>query len=128
MVESTLRQVWRDCPITEVVATRGKDVRAEPVVALYEQKRIAHCMMFPDGEAQACAFKNTDENEGADYVDSLVWAVWELMGWNSADAGQKTVVIPDEQQAFQSFVVMALTTFVHRVLARRAKQGRIWRQ
>jgi phage terminase large subunit-like protein len=82
MVEATLRNVWKDAPITIVSASRGKAIRAEPVKALYEQGRVVHCMIFSDAEAQMCSFKNTDENEGADYVDSMVWGVWELMGWN----------------------------------------------
>jgi phage terminase large subunit-like protein len=85
MVEATLRNVWNEAPIDIVVASKGKDQRAEPVVTLYEQKRVVHCAVFPDGEGQCCAFKSAKENEGADYVDSLVWGVYKLMGWKVAD-------------------------------------------
>jgi phage terminase large subunit-like protein len=82
MVESTLRQVWADAPITLVNASDGKRQRAEPVVALEEQGKEIHCLVFPEGESQCCAFIDSDHNEGADYVDSYTWATWELMGWN----------------------------------------------
>jgi phage terminase large subunit-like protein len=91
MVESTLRNVWADAPITLVSASRGKDVRAEPVVALYEQGREIHCLVFAEAESQLCAFINAEHNEGADYVDSGVWATWELMGWNNDGFGGMVV-------------------------------------
>jgi phage terminase large subunit-like protein len=81
MVESTLRNVWADAPITLVTASKGKEARAEPVVALYEQKREIHCVVFADAEHQLCNFVDAKHNEGADYVDSGVWASFELMGW-----------------------------------------------
>jgi phage terminase large subunit-like protein len=96
MVESTIRNVWRDAPITLVTASRGKHVRAEPVVALYEQGREVHCMIFAEAEHQLCAFVDGDENEGADYVDSGVWATWELMGWNEMDFGARIYGVQTE--------------------------------
>lgn len=98
MVESTLRNVWADAPITLVNASDGKRQRAEPVVALYEQGREIHCMPFAEAESQLCAFIDCDNNEGADYVDSGVWATWELMGWTRLDfagivVGQRTDMI-----------------------------------
>lgn len=76
----TQRLVGRNLPIKLVHASKGKSVRAEPVVSLYEQNRVIHCQMFGPGEDQMCAFVDADENEGADMVDALVWAVSELMG------------------------------------------------
>lgn len=100
MVESTLRNVWADAPITLVTASDGKRQRAEPVVALYEQGREIHCMVFAEAESQLCAFIDSDNNEGADYVDSGVWATWELMGWSSLDhmgmvVGQRPDMMPN---------------------------------
>lgn len=103
MVESTLRNVWFDAPITLVNASRGKDVRAEPVVALYEQGREIHCFVFAEAEHQLCAFKDANENQGADYVDSGVWATWELMGFESLGFGAQVV---GHHQALDQFVVI----------------------
>jgi phage terminase large subunit-like protein len=82
MVEATLRNVWADAPITLVTASKGKEQRAEPIVALYEQGREVHCLVFADAEHQLCSFVDAEHNEGADYVDSGVWASWELMGFD----------------------------------------------
>lgn len=80
MVESTIRSEWRDAPIKLVHASKGKAIRAEPVVAMYEKGRVVHCGYFGAGEDQMCAFVDADDNEGMDLVDSLVWGCLELMG------------------------------------------------
>ena len=84
MVESTIRSVDPNAPYKEVVASRGKIIRAEPVAALYEQKRISHVGPFQDFElleAQMCAMTRTGFiGEGSpDRVDALVWALDELL-------------------------------------------------
>lgn len=53
-------------------ASRGKQVRAEPVVALYEQGRVHHVGMFGTLEDQMCTFPLTDDD---DQVDALVHAI-----------------------------------------------------
>jgi phage terminase large subunit-like protein len=104
MVESTIRQIdqadvqvgrlvpslglsdshrrlsGRQMPIKLVNATQGKHIRAEPVVALYEQRKVTHLQNFVEAEDQMCAFIDADHNEGADMVDSLVWNLLELAG------------------------------------------------
>jgi len=68
-------------PYKEVVASRGKSVRASPVAVLYEQGRVKHVGAFPELEDQLCQF--TDKGyvgEGSpDRGDAAVWAVTELM-------------------------------------------------
>ena len=46
MVESTVRSVDPTVPFVSVHATRGKAVRAEPVSALYEQRKVHHVGVF----------------------------------------------------------------------------------
>jgi predicted phage terminase large subunit-like protein len=53
-------------------ASRGKRVRAEPVVALYEQGKVHHVGMFGTLEDQMCTFPLTDDD---DQVDALVHAI-----------------------------------------------------
>lgn len=80
MCRHTLRSVRSDLPIIDVVATRGKHVRAEPVAALYSLGRIHHVGHFPELEAQMCLM-TAGGYEGAgspDRMDSMVWAVTEL--------------------------------------------------
>src|SRR6516164_11390247 len=47
LVEATLRMVDDNVSFNAVHASRGKVVRAEPVAALYEQKRAHHLGAFP---------------------------------------------------------------------------------
>ncbi len=81
MVEHVIRTADKNVPVKMVNASRGKVVRAEPVAALYEQKRVKHVGAFPDLEDQMCAFRSDGYVGGGspDRADALVWAVTELM-------------------------------------------------
>lgn len=81
MVESTIRAVKRNLPVTLVTASRGKAVRAEPVAALYEQGRICHAGTFPHLEDQLVSFTRTGYHGpgSPDRADSLVWTIHDLM-------------------------------------------------
>lgn len=84
----------RNLPIKLVTASKGKDVRAEPVTTLYEQGRVIHCRYFPEAEDQMCAFIDAESNEGADMVDSVVWGVTEIAGINIDYTGP--IILPDD--------------------------------
>lgn len=83
MVRFTIMTADKDkaTSFKEVVASRGKAVRAEPISALYEQGRVHHVGYFPDLEDQLCNFTTSGYiGEGSpDRADALVWAVTELM-------------------------------------------------
>ncbi len=76
MVEHTIRTVRRSLRITTVHASRGKTVRAEPVVALYEQGRAHHVGTFAELEDQMCSFPVAVVHE--DILDAVVYAVTDL--------------------------------------------------
>jgi phage terminase large subunit-like protein len=83
MVEHTIRMIDRNVAFNGVHASRGKVVRAEPVAALYEQRRVFHLGAFPVLEDQMCMF-TTDLDRKAtgfspDRVDALVWGFSELL-------------------------------------------------
>ncbi|HEY4720309.1 MAG TPA: hypothetical protein VII92_00565, partial [Anaerolineae bacterium] len=63
-------------PFSEVYATRGKAIRAEPISALYEQGRIKHVGFFADLEDQLCTWMPGEKSP--DRLDALVWAFTEL--------------------------------------------------
>lgn len=89
MVKQNLTQFGSAARIMEKRATRGKDVRAEPVVGLYEQKRMFHV----DGLAKLENEMTTwVPNVGAspNRVDALVWATMELF----QNHGESTFVSP----------------------------------
>jgi predicted phage terminase large subunit-like protein len=118
MVESNIRNineydrvtsrklVGRQLPIKLVTASRGKDIRAEPICTLYEQGRVIHCESSEDfalAEDQMCAFVNADDNEGADMVDAIVWAGIELGGMDLGNSG--FIYVPGDPR-LSSHVVM----------------------
>jgi phage terminase large subunit-like protein len=81
MVEHVIRSADPKVAYREVTASRGKVVRAEPVAALYEQKRISHSGSFPDLEDQMCAMTPDGfMGDGSpDRMDAAVWALTDLM-------------------------------------------------
>jgi phage terminase large subunit-like protein len=83
MVEATIRAVSRVVPIRMVHASRGKAVRAEPVVALYEQRKIHHVGNFPALEDQLCTWEPNSGMPSPDRLDALVWAISELAFTNT---------------------------------------------
>ena len=83
LVENTIRMVDENVSYNKVIASRGKAIRAEPVAALYEQKRVFHVGSFPLLEDQMTSFTSDFDRQSAGYspdrVDALVWAFTELM-------------------------------------------------
>ena len=83
MVESTIRMVDRSVSYREVHASRGKVLRAEPVSALYEQRKVHHVGGFEKLEDQMTAFTSDFSRSSAGYspdrLDALVWALTELL-------------------------------------------------
>ena len=77
MVEAVLRSVAPDVPIQTVWASRGKQTRAEPVAALYEQLRVSHIGPLPELEAQLTSWVPGERSP--DRMDALVWALISLM-------------------------------------------------
>lgn len=80
MVRHTLEAARPGLPIREVVATRGKHVRAEPIAALYEYGRISHVGTFDRLEDQMTQMTAAgyDGDGSPDRVDALVWGFTEL--------------------------------------------------
>ena len=78
LVEQTIRTVRRTIPYKKVHASRGKQVRAQPVAALYEQSRISHTEALPELEEQLTSW-TPESGTSPDRLDALVWALTELM-------------------------------------------------
>lgn len=84
LVTTVLAQIDENVPVKKVRAMRGKWLRAEPIAALYERKRIVHVGTWPALEDEMCEFEpsgRTGPNAGhsPDRLDALVWALTELM-------------------------------------------------
>lgn len=79
LIENLLRQIDPDLSYRDVRATRGKILRAEPVVALYEKGRVHHVGRFADLEDQMTGYSPQFSAKSPDRMDALVWAITELM-------------------------------------------------
>ena len=83
MVETTIRMVDPNVPVTTVWASRGKVTRAEPISALCEQGRMHHVGTFPQLEDQMTSFTSDFDRQAAGYspdrLDAMVWAATELL-------------------------------------------------
>jgi len=89
MVRFTLRTVDPQVPVKLVHASRGKQTRAEPIVALDEQGRVHHVGTLPDLETQMTTWSPVDDKDSPDRVDARVWALSELMLKKTASWGGK---------------------------------------
>ena len=81
MVEHVIKTIDQKVAYSEVVASRGKVIRAEPVAAFYEQGKVSHIGELSALEDQMCQFASDGYlGDGSpDRVDALVWAISELM-------------------------------------------------
>ena len=77
MIEHTLRTVNKTIPYSSVWASRGKQARAEPISALYEQGLVHHVGSFSELEDQMCDWE--PGSPSPDRMDALVWAASWLM-------------------------------------------------
>lgn len=79
-IETVLRHEDMNISHKAVRATRGKVVRAEPVAALYEQRRIYHVGYLSDLEDEMSDMKYNQKEMtySPNRADSLVWAMHYL--------------------------------------------------
>jgi len=79
MVRENLRHNGFDGRIIESRATRGKQVRAEPVAALYEQHRVYHREGILEKLEEEMLTWVPGEGASPNRIDAMVWAVTELL-------------------------------------------------
>lgn len=78
MVRHTIQSVMANAPVTIVHASRGKQARAEPIAALYEQGKITHSEAFSDLEDELVCWEPLGDMPSPDRLDALVWAFTAL--------------------------------------------------
>jgi phage terminase large subunit-like protein len=91
LVEMNIRAVDPNVSYKAVHASRGKQIRAEPIAALYEQHRVHHVGFFPKLEDQMCQWEPGVSTWSPNRVDALVWALTELMLEHS-DPGRALII------------------------------------
>ena len=77
MAVDTLQTRRGSLPIRRVHASRGKQTRAEPVSALYEQGRVSHIGTFTALEDQMATWVPGEPSP--DRMDAMVWAYTDLL-------------------------------------------------
>lgn len=77
LIKNAVHAVDPDVPVELVTATRGKQLRAEPIAMLYDQRRVHHVGMFPALETQMCEWVPGDKSP--DRLDANVWALTYLL-------------------------------------------------
>ena len=77
LVERLIRNIDSTISYRSVRATRGKILRAEPISALYEQRKVHHVGQYPELESQMCSYTG-ETNSSPDRLDALVWGLTEL--------------------------------------------------
>lgn len=77
MVEAVIHSVDPNVPVKKIHASRGKETRAEPISALYEQGRVHHVGFFADLEDQYCEWIPGEKSP--DRLDAAVHVLTQLM-------------------------------------------------
>jgi hypothetical protein len=77
MVETTIHIVDGNVPVTLVHASRGKQVRADPVSALYENGKMHHVGSFPELEDEQCLW--VPGQPSPNRMDALVYLATHLL-------------------------------------------------
>ncbi len=79
LVEANIRTVDPKVSYRAVRASRGKEVRAEPIAALCEQHRIHHLGSWPELEDELCVWEPGVSKNSPNRLDAYVWGFTELM-------------------------------------------------
>ncbi|MEV7895307.1 terminase large subunit domain-containing protein [Streptomyces cyaneofuscatus] len=87
-IGTTLRQIDPSVNYSTVTATRGKQTRAEPVAAVFDQLAAHVVNSLPTLEEQLTTWVPGDDSP--DRLDAMVWAITELM---LAPAGNTAAVV-----------------------------------
>lgn len=83
VIKSAAQKLGMEYNFKKVTASRGKRTRAEPVSALYEQKRMHHVGAFPELEDQMTTW--VPGMKSPDRMDAMVWGATEVMLHSAAD-------------------------------------------
>ena len=78
LVETLILRYAPNIVYRGVRAVRGKMIRAEPVAALYEQRRVHHVGVFKNLEEEMCRYDGHGKNS-PDRMDALVWGLTDLL-------------------------------------------------
>lgn len=85
MVSHVINTIRQNLPVRTVWASKGKQARAEPISALFEQRKVKIVGAFPELEDQMCEWQPLTGAASPDRLDAMVWALTDLMVYASDD-------------------------------------------
>lgn len=83
LVISNLKQASVKARVIGVQSRRGKSIRAEPVVGVYEQGRVHHCAVLAELEEELTTWQPYESRDSPNRLDALVHAATALIGRRS---------------------------------------------
>ena len=89
LVKMNIRNYNKHVPYESVRATRGKEVRAEPVADLYRRGYVHHIGEFTELEGELCEWV-PGESRSPNRLDAVVWGVAYLSGTMNGEVVQIT--------------------------------------
>lgn len=92
MVMSNLRTAGVTKRVIGVHSRRGKAIRAEPIVGVYEQHRAHHVGVFPDLEEELTTWQPYEDQDSPNRLDALVHGATFLVG----RVGTTSVALPSQ--------------------------------
>lgn len=75
LIQMAINAVDPTLKVFTVVATKGKQLRAEPVVIAMQQKRVKIVDVLPEMEDQLLFFDPEDQSSSPDRMDAMVWGI-----------------------------------------------------
>lgn len=79
MVKTVIHNIDREVKVKDVVASRGKITRAEPIVGLYERGMVHHVGVHSRLEDQMCTWDSRENTISPGRIDALVHGLTDLM-------------------------------------------------
>ncbi len=80
LVEANIHNQDQRIRVVKVRATRGKEIRAEPIAGLSERGLIHFVGAHPDLEDELCTWNPKTDDRSPDRLDAMVWGMTELSG------------------------------------------------
>ena len=78
MTRTIIQSLDKSIPVKEVRATRGKLLRAEPIVFLYQQGKVFHTKKFKDLEWEMCTYSGSSLDRSPNRLDACVYSLSAL--------------------------------------------------
>jgi predicted phage terminase large subunit-like protein len=97
MVKAVVRSADKSVPYKEVIASRGKSARAEPISALFEQGRVSlvHGLTALEDELCLMTAAGFMGDGSPNRTDAMVWALTEVMlAHQRPEVGKSVTPIP----------------------------------